>query len=369
MTRRLLTLNGLATICVVLYHASGWGFVAMFWWTHRYLPVTSPNFDQIGSTAYFALRTVEQLVSFAIPAFLFVSGVFAAMAASRSDRGEVWRGIGRRLLQLVLPYLIWSAVMLALEAAQGATLTPLQIVRILLTGRATSAFYFVPLLCQLYLLSPLLIGLAEAHPWRLLSIAAAVQLVVRGLQAGQSLGALQMDGALLLLVTSGWFFAGNLAWFSLGMVASRHPQAFASVATRGRAAWLGFSLLLVPVGLLEWEWMLRSSGGAWLDPHETVLDNLYALSFLLAFLGHSAARLPFDRRLGELGTRSYGVYLVHSLALILLAKGVYALAPRLLGLPLLFQAVLVVGGLGLPVLLMAGVRRSRLRAAYGLLFG
>jgi hypothetical protein len=47
MTRRLLYLSGLAIVGVILYHAVGWGFVGMFWWTDRYAPVTVPNFDQI----------------------------------------------------------------------------------------------------------------------------------------------------------------------------------------------------------------------------------------------------------------------------------------------------------------------------------
>ena len=49
MNRKLFLLNGLAIQAVVANHASGWGITAMFWWAHRYLPVESPNFDQLGS--------------------------------------------------------------------------------------------------------------------------------------------------------------------------------------------------------------------------------------------------------------------------------------------------------------------------------
>lgn len=369
MTRRLLTLNGLATVCVVLYHATGWGFVAMFWWTHRYLPVVTPNFDQMSSASYFALRGIEQLVSFAIPAFLFVSGFFAAMAASREKRREVWRSVGNRILHLVIPYLLWSLVMMAVEVAQGVSYSPDQVVRILLTGQASPAFYFVPLLCQLYVLSPLLIRVVQAHPWRLMLLAATCQLAERALQYGQVLGWNLPDTALIRLATSGWFLAGNIAWFCLGMVASRHPQALTSIAGRWRTAWAAGLLVLIPLGMLEWEWLLRASGESWLDPHETVLDNLFALTFLMTFLAYAGARLPIDRRLSELGTKSFGVYLAHSLALIVLAKGVYHLAPQVLGRPLLFQALLIAGGLGIPLLSMAAVRRSPLRKMYGVLFG
>jgi len=36
MVRRLLYINGLAIIAVVMFHAAGMGFVAMFFWYQRY---------------------------------------------------------------------------------------------------------------------------------------------------------------------------------------------------------------------------------------------------------------------------------------------------------------------------------------------
>jgi hypothetical protein len=35
MFKRLLFLNGLATIGLILFHSAGWGFVAMFFWPER----------------------------------------------------------------------------------------------------------------------------------------------------------------------------------------------------------------------------------------------------------------------------------------------------------------------------------------------
>ena len=105
MAKRLLLPNGLSIASVILFHAAGWGLTAMFAWPHRYLPVTSPNYDQAGSASYYALRLVEQLIIFAISAFIFVSGFFIAFTAGR-DR----TGLGRyrqvtceRRFGLVLP--------------------------------------------------------------------------------------------------------------------------------------------------------------------------------------------------------------------------------------------------------------------------
>ena len=259
--------------------------------------------------------------------------------------------------------------MLAIDLAQGASFSPFQVIRILLTGQAASPFYFVPLLCQLYLLSPLLVGWVKTHPIRLLVGAATAQLAVQALQYGRILGLGVPDTGWARIATSGWFFIGSILWFCLGMVASSHPTAVSSEARRGRWIWIAGIVILIPLGMWEWEALLQASGESWLDPQSTLLDGLYALAVLMSFVAFSEARMPFDRRLNELGPRSFGVYLVHSLVLLVLARGVYHVAPAILGAPLVFQTILVVGGLGGPLLLMAGVRRSPLRSAYRVLFG
>jgi hypothetical protein len=97
MIRRLLYLNGLAILAVILFHTSGMGFIAMFAWTHRYLPVTVPNYDLFGSSAYYGLRVVEGIVVFSIPAFLFISGFFIAFATGRTKSKVSWEFVSTGL--------------------------------------------------------------------------------------------------------------------------------------------------------------------------------------------------------------------------------------------------------------------------------
>ncbi|HIP73435.1 MAG TPA: hypothetical protein EYH05_18815, partial [Anaerolineae bacterium] len=97
-------LNGIAILFVIFFHAAGWGFTAMFAWTPRYLPVSAPVYDQVGSLSYYWLRLVEQIVVVAIPAFLFVSGYFMAFSAGRRDN-VTWKQIGGRVKMLLFPYI------------------------------------------------------------------------------------------------------------------------------------------------------------------------------------------------------------------------------------------------------------------------
>ncbi len=366
MTRRLLHLNGLAILGAVAYHATGWGFVAMFWWAHRYRPVTSPNFDQMGSAAYYGLRTIEQVIAFGVPAFLFVSGFFAAFAGSKGRGSVPWGFVSRRIRSLVIPYLLWSAVLMATEVLQGQTYSLPDVARTIAFGEATPAFYFVPLLCQLYLLSPVLVPWAR-EKWKLLLLVSAVlQTAVHLARYALILGA---SGEILGAITAAWFFPGNIFWFTLGAVVGSHQREALAFLTRFRRVWTVGAIALLPLGILEWETLLRLSGETWLAPKETVLDNLYSLLFILAFLSSSSELRGLSKPLSELGTRSYGVYLVHPLALTFAARALYHGAPWVLQYQILFQPLLLGAGIGLPLLFMALIRRSPARWSYQLQFG
>jgi peptidoglycan/LPS O-acetylase OafA/YrhL len=369
MARTLSYLNGLATLGVVLYHASGWGFVAMFWWTHRYLPLSVPDFSQMFSLSYFGLRLIEQLVIVSIPAFLLVSGFFVAFAAGRSQATVGWGTVWNRIRHLAIPFLLWSTVMLAAAILQGERYSPGEALLQVVLGRTTPAFYFVPLLCQLYLLAPATVLWARRN-WRTLLLSAAIlQSLVHVIRYFTILGLPLPGGALLPSLTQGWFFPSNVFWFTLGIVVGLHHQSLRTWLVRFRRAAVVTTLLLIPLGMIEWEMLLRGSGQAWIGPEETLLDNVFSLAVLLAFLGYAGSRLPFARAAGGLGSKSYGVYLVHSLVLMGLAKAIYHGAPWALGMQWLFQPLLVGAGLAIPLLFMAAVKHSPARRTYELQFG
>lgn len=60
MARRLLMLSGLATFSPPLFHGADYGFQAIFEWTNRNMPVTVPNFNQLGRVSYCALLLTRQ---------------------------------------------------------------------------------------------------------------------------------------------------------------------------------------------------------------------------------------------------------------------------------------------------------------------
>ena len=366
---RFLYLRGLAIVGVVMYHATGWGFTAMFWWTNQYRPVAVPNFDQLGGISYYALRVIEQLVIFVVPAFLFVSGYVSTKSYEKNSAAIQWPRIFTRVRRVLIPFLIWSVLILALDILLGSRFSLLQFVITLITGRTTEAYYFIPVLIQLYLLIPLLLPLAKTHWKQLLVVSALLMIYTDVLDYVVILNPGLIASNPLLRPIPGWLFVGHMFWFCLGLVVGfYHARLYAVLV---RIKWWLVIMLVVTfcLGILEWEYLLHNSGLDWIGPRMTLIDAVYILLFLMSFLAFEDAALPLPSQFSELGARSYGIYLVHSLVLIVVAKLIYHFVPVILGYQILFQPMLVISGLAVPVILMEFVYKSRLKPYYEYLFG
>jgi peptidoglycan/LPS O-acetylase OafA/YrhL len=369
MIRRLLILNGLAAVCAVINHAVVWELTAMFWWTDRYLPAGSPSYDPFESWRFFTVGLIDQLVFFAVFAFLFISGFFIAVATGRHQKNVPWRMILQRIKFLIIPYLLWSVVVLALNVAQGRSYTAVELARILILGGASPPYYYVTLLVQLYILSPLLVPLARER-WKLL-------LVVTGLLqlcalAAHYAGLFKIDtGGLepVLNILRDWHLIGYAFWFVLGMVIGFHLQDFRPSLVRWRWFLLSGMVLTFVAGFLEWGAIRQLSGREWSSPQVLFFNRLFVLFLLLSFVAFEKFPIPFSSFFSKLGPKSYGIYLVHVIPLELTARLLYHLAPGVLAYQVLFLPILILAGVGVPLILMELVNRSFMRPYYKYIFG
>jgi membrane-bound acyltransferase YfiQ involved in biofilm formation len=370
MIRRLLYLNGVSISCVILFHAVGMGFTAMFAWAHRYLPAGVPAASQIGSPSYFALRAIEQLVIFCIPAFLFVSGYFIAVATGKNRTMLGWDVVWARLKMLWIPYLLWTAIILSMQVIiEDKSLSLRRLSLDIFTGETNEVMYFIPLLTQFYLLSPLFVWLAKKN-WQLLLVGVFIlQVAVQLLAYPMFLGWETPNAVLLPGLVPKWFFLSKVLWFPLGIIFGLNLEQLKPFLHRWRWVFLSLALLAIPIGILEWELYFRLSGQEWLSHRETIEDTVYSLAVLLSFLAFSQARLPLPRQMEKLGSKSYGIYLTHALFIQYMARLVYHLAPQLLGYQILFQSLLILVGFAGPLLLMYFFERSPVRSYYRYVFG
>ena len=370
MVRRLLLLNGICIIGVLLFHAAGWGFVAMFSWTHRYMPVTSPNYDQIGSLMYYIMRLIEQLVVFVIPAFLFVSGFFAAFATGRNQSTIGWGTVKARIIKIIIPYLIWTFILIGGLLLEGVTISPRGYLGQILLGKINPAYYYVPLLIQFYLLSPLIIYLAKKNWVLLLIVTGIIQVIVLSLNHLAILGVENPISQTLSVSVPKWLFISRLFWFTLGIVACLQLKSFKIWLERYKWYFLMITIVLIPLGVIEWEMYLKWSGQLWTSHRETILDGVYSLSFIFAFLAFDKiVSIPFARQLDSLGSKSFGIYLIHSPVMGYTARVLYHLTPWLLGYQGILLLVLIVVGFGIPLLMMYVVNKTPARRYYQYIFG
>lgn len=341
----------------------------MFWWTHRYRAVEVPNFEQLGGLSYFSLRSMEQFIAFSIPVFLFVSGYFVAFQAKRGAGSISREFIFNRLRFLLIPFLIWSIVMLLVDYVQGDTYTTGVYIRKILLGEASPAFYYVPLITQLYVLSPLLCRVMNRSWKTLIFIVAVSQGLVLVFGYGFLLDWNLPARAVIRIAAAGWFFPTHWFWFVLGIFAGYQLELFKGFAERTRWFFVCGAIIFLVLGIVEWEQILHLSGGEWLTPKETLIDNVYSFAILMALFGFTGLKLPFNAQLEQIGKISYGVYLSHSLVLMIAAKLIYHFLPRALEYQVVFQTALFILGLGLPVLAIRVLKASRARNISVYIFG
>jgi len=132
--------RGIAIIAVVAIHTANaiWG---------------SPKTD--GWSLFSIATYYRQSLSFAVPAFIFISGYWAStkLIESLSDYRIF---LAKKLSRVLVPYFFWSSILLGCEAARTHNVDVQQIMIRLLTGRVIPIYYFVIVISQLYIITPIL---------------------------------------------------------------------------------------------------------------------------------------------------------------------------------------------------------------------
>lgn len=369
MTRRIFLLMGLAILAVVVSHAAGWSEISMIYWADRYRSVTVPNYDAVGTFSYNLIVLIRQLIVWAVPAFLVCSGFFVAYAARGSRGVYSWKMARTRIIDLLIPYLIWSTVWYAADALEHKMLTPVDYVTRLITGKADGgSYFFIPLLCQFYLLSPLVVPLAKTKPKQFMLLAVLIQLVGFITQYLMVIGLAVPPQ--VAWITESWLFLMWTTYFALGLVCGFHSERIKQAVLRRKWILLGTLIIFGLITIFEAEVIYWSTKVDTRYAPFTFSSWLYSIAFILAFLVAEKIPVPFPAKLHQLGSKSYGVYLLHTKAMSYTARIIRQLTPQLLAYPvLIFLPTMLIVGLALPLLFMYIVSKTPARRFYKYLFG
>ncbi|GMA33445.1 acyltransferase family protein [Litorihabitans aurantiacus] len=320
-------------------------------WTHTRTGI--PYLDGPHAWNFDAWLVVREVWNFPVAVFVFLAAFFVRPARVL-ERPGAW--LRSRAVRLGVPFLVWSTAFTLLGAALAGTRDVRRLVRDVVLGASAPHLYFVLVLLQLVVVTPLLLRVLEAR-WRwvmwLVTPAFAVWLYVRTLADG---GPPSFSNTWLL----GWF---GFYWAGLWVRRYGTPRvgvrAAVVIAVLATAASVAEAALLVRAGVDVGFAVGQLSG--------TSVVAAFAVVLLLVVWherrtdrGDTPPPGRFARALAHLGRDSYGIYYVHVLWLTLLWR---AVAPPWSGdglvampvLPLL-QLAEAAGALALSLGLMAAVR-------------
>jgi surface polysaccharide O-acyltransferase-like enzyme len=275
-----------------------------------------PYRDLVPATA--PVRVFDDLLHYAVPLFVFISGAFVWGRPLPSGPGAFRTFFSRRIAVVVVPYLAWSAVYLALLALTGARpLQPDRVVGLLLSGHTWYHLYFVPMLVTFYLLTPIARRVFERSP-ELLLIATYLLRILAGPAIARAVGTVLGD--------LGW------AWATHVLVHLPHMALGAWFAVRHerlpRQKW--FATLLLASGTAV---LLAASLGV-TDALVPALRRLvYPAGMAATVLGMALLALGFEPWLERYtptivlaSALSFGVYFVHPVFILAVGEGVRTFA-------------------------------------------
>lgn len=360
MTKRLLILNGLSILMIPVQHATAYGFRAMFGWAETNIPVTAASFDQLYSAPFYLYVVLRQLATFSVPAFLFISGFFVSFMARGKEGNVTLKMVLPRIKMLLIPFAIWTVIRYLLLRDFPKSVDDV-----------LDPYHFIPILCQFYLLSPLLVPLAR-NRWKLfLLLTALIHLSIQGLRYITDLGIDFPGQEFILSVTPRWMFYGQQPfWFPFGLVFGLHLKEFSEAINRHKGKLLAMSVLFALFAIGEYFLADYLNGEVWIGPtFSGFTKNIFIFAFILFMLAVEESAIPYPNTFSDLGAKSLGIYMANIPAIYVTAVILFRLMPWVLGFQILYFVVLFTAGLGGPLLLMWLVRNTRMRTSYRYLFG
>jgi peptidoglycan/LPS O-acetylase OafA/YrhL len=271
--------------------------------------------DPVHDGPFWSLVALNQAARFSVPAFFFLAGLLASVAARRESAGVPGRApsIGNRLRRLLPPYLAWSAALWVVPSLLSRGAAPQEMAARLLLGQTFTGGYFLIALAQLALVTPWLCRWAA---WRPRQVAVAAAGLMAAILCAELLAAYGGETGWAIIIRGGFSatLSTGLVWapfFMAGVLGGLDPAGLRNRLVR-RAGWLvALAAAGLPLSVLEFRLVLDETGSAglaasFLKPSSIAVAIAITGLVLVVPAGPLASRLV--RRLAP---ASFAIYLVH----------------------------------------------------------
>jgi len=284
--------RGIAIIAVVAIHASATAF------SWRYSPTGQWNF--------FFLVSFLQSLLFAVPALVFMSGYWSSKKSIKTLK-DCKTFLMVKLSRILIPYIFWSLIFFGCTAIKTHNVNAHQIMFGLLLGGACTGYYFIVVIAQLYVLTPLLQHINRRSYGPILVFALNII----------SLLALYLSKVFNIIghVPAYLPFYSWIIFYEIGLLVGNWDN---KAIVRKNRWLLIFPAILVCLLILELEGLIILSKydnlKFTISPMRYPLV-LYSICIIFGFLYMRERFRYWPKFLVAIGNYSYGIYLIHILIL------------------------------------------------------
>ena len=269
----------------------------------------------------YILILVNCISRFAVPIFVMLSGFYLSLNPRNEQAAPFYR---RTLKYFLIPYVIYSVMYSMFEFRKSGNV--IEIIRDLLTAKASPHLWFVLLILQLYLLHPVLSRWyrARRHSGIIVICAFIIQIawnLLFSILFQES--DLLRSGTPIVARYGAIFFVSNIGYFLGGYYLLEHTDEAVRLFNNRKSMGAGaFFWLLAATGLAAFWGIPKSLGPAISSTLRTyiaqgLLTPLLSIAALVTlysfFQNHSIGKKKIFRLLNSLGLYSYGIYYIHSL--------------------------------------------------------
>ncbi len=252
----------------------------------------------------------RQLLNFAVPAFLFISGYWMSKKPIRT-LDDYFNFLRKRFLRVFVPYLLWSLVFIGYNTIRTHDINVVQAVQKLLTGGASFHFYFIIVIAQLYILTPLLQHLNH-RPYGFVPVLILNILTLCALYFFRLHGITALHDSYYTVHDP---FFSWVIFYQFGLFVGTRDNEISIPQNMYRTVLLS---VLASLAVSDWEALFISSK---FDNWQLAICGLKYSSFvysscvILGFLVLRRCLKTWPRFLVILGDYSFGIYLVHIIIL------------------------------------------------------
>jgi fucose 4-O-acetylase-like acetyltransferase len=249
---------------------------------------------------------LRQFIDFAVPLFLAIAGYFSGLR----PLGSPIAFVRNRALRILPPYVVWSLLYLLVFRPSDLA-SPFAVIRHLVTGTGVIIGYFVVVLSQMVVLTPLI----DAIKSKYVQIAALILLTAAGLTFTYIVAVRYSGSTVARFPYYALPFVVWYPFYHLGFLAAKWQLADRIGSRKWNLIFLACWAAGIAASLIEAFWLVDQGLTAFAGSQIKATSIAASLALFLLFLSSSrSASLNHEGVVSQLGKDSFFIYFLHLLA-------------------------------------------------------